>query len=305
MAVQVHKKPRRARHWLGATACALLVALLGAVPATAAEKKPEITGLGVFELEASNGYSLLGVAVSEKKSGKGSIYILAKGAAGADVSYIAPATVTPTSIHADLQSLGTVSVDLVPSGAATKVRPSCGGKPVEYRPGTFEGTIEFHGEEGFTEAAATKTPALIQPLVEAACKGDEFREVTDPDVAGARLRVIGATRGGKVAIQVYKNRPSSRVLINATISERRGPLRISRGVQTSAPSGSFAYRSDLASAKLRPAAPFSGSASFRGSAPLKQRWSGNLTVDFPGRAAVPLAASGMKSTLIHAQLFPK
>ncbi len=57
-------------------------------------------------------------------------------------------------------------------------------------------------------------------------------------------------------------------------------------------------------AKNRPgAAPFSGSAAYLGKSlpsvrrPGKGSWQGNLTVDFPGHADVPIAGPGFKASI--------
>jgi hypothetical protein len=57
----------------------------------------------------------------------------------------------------------------------------------------------------------------------------------------------------------------------------------------------------LRTAVLAPPAPFSGSATFYRFAKAANRWTGNLAIDFPGRARVPLVGSRFEATLVHAK----
>jgi protein-S-isoprenylcysteine O-methyltransferase Ste14 len=70
------------------------------VPRAATALDSDLKGLAVFRLEASNGYSILGFAGSERLDGRGSIGLIVA-RKGAAVSYSAPATVTPTRLEAD------------------------------------------------------------------------------------------------------------------------------------------------------------------------------------------------------------
>lgn len=115
-----------------------------------------------FKLRGTNGYSIAVVAYSEGGGAKGTIGITAF-RHGASASYGFPARVTADAIRADLGSLGQVNVVRRPSGREKTVRPKCLGGPLTYEPGTFEGLIEFNGEESYTrvkESHATPSSRL-------------------------------------------------------------------------------------------------------------------------------------------------
>jgi hypothetical protein len=108
-----------------------------------------------FTVKASNGYSILvfGSAAHEGRPDSIGAFVIGK---GSGVIYSAPATLTETSIQADLGALGEIAVTFHPSGQARTQRSRCGGKPVSFDSGYYEGKIEFHGEEGYTTAEATR-----------------------------------------------------------------------------------------------------------------------------------------------------
>jgi hypothetical protein len=66
-------------------------------------------------------------------------------------------------------------------------------------------------------------------------------------------------------------------------------------------SSAFDFASPLRTATLAPPVPFTGQATFRRNANPANRWTGNLSVDFPGRADVPLAGGRFKAALVHAK----
>lgn len=82
--------------------------------------------------------------------------------------------------------------------------------------------------------------------------------------------------------------------------EKRGKIWIERDIETVVGAGAFRYDPRLRVATVSPPAPFDGSATFRREAPRRNRWTGNLTVDMPGRADTPLAEPGFRLSLVHA-----
>src|SRR5207342_959527 len=95
-----------------------------------------------------------------------------------------------------------------------------------------------------------------------------------------------------------KNGPGKRAQLEVRVREERAGILIFREISEQAGAGAFDYDRPLRTAVLAPPAPFSGSASFhRGAAP-GNRWSGNLTVDLPGRSNLPLVGRGIEATLV-------
>lgn len=67
------------------------------------------------------------------------------------------------------------------------------------------------------------------------------------------------------------------------------------------PGGDFTYDRRLRTATVHPPAPFAGSARFDLGKKAGQRWGGDLTVDLPGRAGVPLTGPALRATLVPSE----
>lgn len=69
----------------------------------------------------------------------------------------------------------------------------------------------------------------------------------------------------------------------------------------------FDFSPTLTKASFTPGAPFAGSATYsgfhppRGTHPAHGTWRGNVKVDFPGRADVPLSGPGFKAAIVRAK----
>lgn len=117
---------------------------------------------------------------------------------------------------------------------------------------------------------------------------------------GAELRLKKRARLPRVSLQLNQNRRRGRVFYEAGIDEKRGAIGISRRVVGHLPGGSFSFEGDLGRAEFDGVGPFSGSGLYA-AAPGGPRWSGSLSVDFPGRAGVALTGSGFDVSLFHAR----
>jgi hypothetical protein len=260
---------------------------------------------GAFTLQGSHGYSITVLAYSRRADGRGRVLVSVH-RKRADVTYFAPATVTDALIEADLGAVGAISVAFVPSGSIAEERTGCSkGDFVQFDAGTYQGTIEFHGEEGYTEASATQAPVEFKPFFEPVCSGLSMSGETTvfgaTDIPGARLRVRSIAPRRHLSVQFNENRPGARMTFEGHMSERRGSVAISRAIQGATPGGAFAFSDDLRRARLVPPTPFSGSAAFHRNAPLSNRWTGSLAIDFPGRSNVSLTGPGLKASLVHAR----
>lgn len=148
-------------------ACA--VALTVAAPAPAA-RADVIGAFGAFHLRASHGFKVTVLADSRRADGQGEVLIfVTRHRAGA--SYFAPATVTDSRIEADLGGLGEIDVDFVPNGEVVEERSSCGEGFVQLEDGVYQGTIEFHGEQGFADATASRVRVEAKPFLGLVCLG--------------------------------------------------------------------------------------------------------------------------------------
>lgn len=282
--------------------CPLLLCLalgLAAAPPARAGDSPGFSvfgGLG-FRVPGTNGYSISvsGVPAFRDKPASVSISVSA-GRVGAD--YTAPATITADSIEADLGALGRIEVSRRPSGETRTVRAKkCGGKTFTIDPGIYEGTMEFHGELGYTDAEAAGGD--MHPLVDYGCVA--FAPVPSQPAGkrppGAELEV---TTRGETRLRLKEDRPGARASVEAGVFEKREGIEIERFVRLAAPAASFTFHSALRTASVSPPAPFSGSAHFHRNAAPANRWTGDLSVDLPGRDGVPLAGAGLHPRLTPA-----
>ncbi len=247
---------------------------------------------GGFRLQASNGYTLLVVAVPPREHRGGSVQIIAA-AKGRAVYYTAPAAVTETSIQSDLGQLGEISLNFQRSGRAATA--PCGKEKVHFDSGQYEGKFEFHGEEGFTEAEVTAVPGNIDYLLSAVCGEPSFGGGSVGRGRGAQLSVRNPALGPELG--VHKSKPGAAAQITASMSEYGSGISIERYVALRTPGADFTYDRHLRTATIRPPPPFAGSAHFDRAKEAGQRWSGDLAVDFPGRADVPLTGSSLRATL--------
>jgi hypothetical protein len=247
-----------------------------------------------FQLQGTNGYTIVVLAGQPWSGRPGSVQIVArKGNMG--VSYSARATVTETSISADLGALGGISVNFHPSGQSTTSK--CAGRKIEVMGGGYEGTITFHGEEGYTEVEATSVPADIRPFLAAACN---FTTVTggSPNSRGAELFVRNPALGPRFS--VAKSGPASTAHFYVEVPEYNVGISIHRFASFLMPAGSFRYSPNLQTATVHPRAPFSGTAHFDRRKRANRRWSGDLTIDMPGLSNAALTGRQLRVGLVHA-----
>jgi hypothetical protein len=275
----------------------VLTAIALLAPAQAAALDSDLKGSAIFRLEASNGYSILGFAASERADGRGDMGLIVSDKRGG-VLYAVPAVVTPTRLEADLGSLGRISLEIAPSGFKRTLKSRCGEDPVTFEPNVYRGTFEFRGEEGYTGASATTLREYARFWLDFGCGGVSFGETRGATLPGARLTLDRGRGHDRLRLQVNKNRPGARTRLEIEVHEKRRRIEISRSATLWAGAGAFRYDPLLQTATLAPPAPFSGQATFHHGAPPAGLWAGNLTVDLPGRSNVSLTGSGARATLV-------
>jgi hypothetical protein len=272
---------------------------LGLVPAATASEASEAGFSGIFVLPGTHGFKLGGLIGAKGRKAELTLFVDRRHEAA---TYIMRGTRDGEELDFDLGALGKVEVEAQPTGSMETVRPSC-GKPITLEGREFVGTIEFHGEEGFTEAQALRTPLRFDLLAGFGCGVSSEGESFGVGIPGARLKI--GRRGGP-KLQVNQNDPGARVRYEARITERRRGLTINRVTGGYLAGGAFSFDPSLTKASFAPAAPFSGSATYRGFHPprgtnvARGTWRGNLTVDFPGHADVPLTGPGFKAAIVRA-----
>jgi hypothetical protein len=272
-----------------------LALLLPAVGKGEVDPTPSFT---IFRLQASNGYDFFALAAPPQEEGEeGLIYLRLARGRHSIATYEAPAMVTRTTIDAELGSLGRISVTRVPTGRSKTVRRGCSPTAKKrVAAERYEGTIEFHGEEGFTEVSATSAP--LEPGT-VCIRGEEGGGPPGKSLPGARLDVEKRFPNGHgLEFDATQNRPGAKTAVSIEIQEEREELEIYRATSILAGADALRYDRHLRTATVRPPAPFAGYGSFRCNAG-RASWSGNLTVDLPGRSNVPIVGSGFRASLEH------
>jgi hypothetical protein len=254
----------------------------------AASSKP-LPVPGAFRLSGSNGYVIYVLAVPPRagRSGRAFIFTSAK---DKGARYSAPAMVTETEIQADLGGLGEISVNFHRTNQAA-VAP-CGKRTIRFDSGSYEGKIDFEGEEGYTSVEATSAPGIF-PWP---CGVSIVESGRSERVRGAVLYLRNPALGPELSVR--KSRPGAAAEIAASTSEYSNGISIERFASLRMPSADFVYDRRLRTATVRPPAPFTGSAKFDLGKKAGRRWSGDLSVDLPGQSGVPLIGPTLRATLV-------
>jgi hypothetical protein len=295
-------KPGRSWRWKAAAGLAALAIVSAVVaPVGASATDSDLEHAFAFKVDGSNGYSILAFAANERADGRGEIVLFVdRGQAAA--TYLAPATLTATSLEADLGALGEVSLDVLPTGRKKRIRSGCDDEPqaVAIEPLRYRGNFEFHGEEGYTDAVTAAPTEYTRFFLGLICAGAGMGELSGDGLPGARLRLHAHRGPDRLNLQASKNRPRARSRFEVEVHEERGEVSISRTTSLWAGAGAFRYDPLLRTATIAPPAPFAGVARFSRNARAAKRWAGNLTVDLPGRSDLPLSSARTRATLIHA-----
>ena len=248
-----------------------------------------------FELQGTNGYSIFVLGIPSRKGQPATVELFVQ-KKHAGVFYSAPATVTETSIQADLGELGEISVSFHRSGVAAIASPHC-GRPVSFDSGSFEGKIDFRGEEGYTEAEATSAPGNIDFLLNGICGSFVTGGGSNPFSPGAELHLRNPALGAQFS--VAKSPPDSLARFEVGDREYHDGISIQRFAVFVMPPAAFTYSPRLQTATVRPPAPFSGTAHFDRRKRANRRWSGDLAIDLPGRTDLPLTGHQLRAHLVR------
>lgn len=253
---------------------------------------------GGFRVRASNGYTLSIAGFSNPKTGRGVVFVWARNSRSA-AFYVTKGVVTDTSIEATLGPVGSIDVDFVPTGEPRTEPSSCDDKPVTVDSGRYLGTVDFTGEEGYTEVHTSGGRGSVGAALNLVCGAGVESEGFGGHSPGALLRV--RHRGERrFQFEARKNSPTRPARFSASISEKHGALFVSRAVGAVAGPGAFAFDVPAGSARVDPPAPFAVGAAYERRPGGASGWRGNLSVDFPGRSDVRLTGSGARASLARA-----
>jgi len=147
-----------------------------------------------FRLHATNGYELVALAYAPQEGTEGEIALFLVRGRHRGLSYevaicTVPATVTDKTVDADLGRLGRISVTRVRTGRMKTVPWGCKRRRTKrIEAERYEGAIEFHGEEGFTDVSATGAPRFSSVRVGCGSGGEDGGAWQEPARRAARCR---------------------------------------------------------------------------------------------------------------------
>lgn len=253
--------------------------------------------LAIFEVRASNGYEVM-VFATGLPDGTGSVAVFA-GDGRSVAIYRSPAIVTDRTVEADLGDFGRISVKAVRTGRKRALPRSCEGRRKRRIAAIrYEGIIEFHGEEDFTDAIASGAPFAYRTYLAFACAQEGGRPAGKP-LPGAFLDVHRNPEENELMLHAIQLRPGASTSVWVQIDEHRGEFEITRATGVRGSAAALRFDPKLRRATLSPPAPFAGHATFRRHASPANRWTGNLTVDLPGDSDYPLTGPGLEVSLVR------
>jgi hypothetical protein len=269
-----------------------------ATPRADAEAAPGLDpDLAVFTVQASHGYEVT-IFSSRFSEGLQDVAVFASSSRSTAI-YRVPATVTKKSVQAEVGSLGRVAVRAVSVGRKPVLLRSCNGEGRwKIARLAYEGVIEFHGEEGFTDVEAKRAPFDYRTFREFACAGEGVRP-SGKELTGARLDIHRPEEANELFMHATQLRPGGATEVSVQVDDYDSELETTRATKVIAGPAALRFDPQLRSATLTPPAPFAGHATYRRGAPPARRWTGNLTVDLPGDSDYPLTGSGLRVTLAH------
>lgn len=225
----------------------------------------------------------------------------------------------PRRVEARLGQLGRISVAFHPSGRTrvTTLGPAAGGcaGPVRIvrRLGTFRGTVEFRGEDGYTSVQTTSARGSVGTPLPPGCAGGSQASWSRWSGSGSCRRPPAAATLSRapraapaIALSAVDRRAGARfearttaagVAFSASWRERlAGGLVVTRRAYAGAPRASFDFGRALTWARVAPPAPFSGTARFGPGDGDRSSWTGSLSATFPG-GVIPMTGPGFRAIL--------
>lgn len=225
-------------------------------------------------------------------------------------------------LSADFGAIGSVAVRFRPRGAARERPPfkGCEGKPARSEAGRWVGKVSLRGEGGYFAVSTGSAAGEIDRTFRLRChvkhvlpspRPESLRERIEPEIGGSLLSILFGTvssleavdtEGGRtVALRAaHASGAGPGAEVEAGAFEYQGRMPVGRTVQDlKSPAGTLVTSLPgefPPTARLKPAAPFTGEASYLASSPADHSWTGDLAVRFPG-LVVPLAGPPFTSTL--------
>lgn len=281
----------------------ITVLVLVAMPAGAAAK-PGFSVIGPqrwseFALPATNGYRIRVSAIPATKKRLPNVFISASKGQRYEVEYLAPGLSTEKGvIKAKLPGVGRIAVRFNQLKVNREpVAGNCKGRAGIIRHGIFVGTIELHGEHGYTSVGRHSAPGEIRQSFRQVCDQREPGHEGTGNDDSPHLKTLLAGREGRRALSFSVSRfnfgprfggPS--VSFSASSSMQRHGFFVFASVSAEGEPATFLTPDPagaLEDASVTPPAPFHGSATFHLDSPSSSSWTGALSVELPGVGKCP------------------
>jgi hypothetical protein len=236
--------------------------------------------------------------------------------------YRTAGSVSRHHVDADLGDLGRISVRFHGSRKAEPESHSgrCSGRRPVHEVGVFNGTIEFAGEQGYTDASARHARGSVRRTYRQVCPPRQHPGTNSVGISLPRRNQ--GPRGFDVTILSARSRSAARIVafdairvdaggnaeeparwvLDAGTFEHIGAVAASKFVISEASPAAVQVSArgvHPASAQAAPPLPFQGTASFLEGAVPGPSWTGTLNVWLPGLGATPLAGDPFKAVLCH------
>lgn len=201
-----------------------------------------------------------------------------------------------SGIKAKFPGIGRISVRFEPQGSPQREPPffsRCRGGAAVTQRGLFVGTIEFHGERGYTSVTATRAPGEVATTEREICKRSTFDDAPDVEADRTELWAYSRSKGRAVGFSASTLGPpeSPSITFGASVVERRQGMAIFRSTFASGEASQLVTgdsRPHPFSGTVTPPSPFHGSAQFQRTPEGDRSWTGSLSVYFPGLDRVAL-----------------
>jgi hypothetical protein len=225
---------------------------------------------------------------------------------GSSTTYVARGSSGPGGIHADFHQFGRVDLKFHPTAPAARgLPPDCfgGTTGAATTPGYFTGSVDFHGQRGYTDVHAHRIkgevvlpPTEQCPLV----AGGAVPLTEDPSAelppADTRMTLSAQTKSGTGGLLFVARRAGK----TGFLAERYGTLGqigLYSVDYALGPKSTFTSDPQVSFGSVHPPAPFTGSATLRRAAGGKRSWTGDLAATFPGEETVPLTGTEFHTSL--------
>jgi hypothetical protein len=215
-------------------------------------------------------------------------------------AYLARGVATPHRLQATFGKFGKISMRFRPPRKGARMKSICrfGERMAKHR-GLYVGHLDFKGEDGYVSLdlhrakGSIVTPAgrchrhhLTQAQIE------RILEFLFEPVAG----LLATAREGVSSTSILSLKSKDRTVFFASHEETHGKLAIIRFASARAEKG-FGVNEAVTSAQLSPPAPFHGTGHYHAGPDGTTRWTGGLSVNFPGAPRFPLAGPAFKVLL--------